>query len=74
MATTYKLLELVGVSEIGVDDAIKNAVARANETLKGLDWFQVTETRGAIQDGRITFQVTLRIGFRILADDELRGV
>ena len=72
--TVYKLVDLVGVSEVGVDDAIKNAIARASQTLKGLDWFQVTETRGAIHDGRITFQVTLRIGFRILADDELRGV
>jgi flavin-binding protein dodecin len=73
MATTYKLLELVGVSELGVDDAIKNAVTRANETLKGLDWFQVTETRGVINDGRVTFQVTLKIGFRLMSDDELRG-
>jgi dodecin len=74
MASTYKLVELVGVSDVGVDDAIKNAVARANETLKGLDWFEVTETRGVINDGRVTFQVTLKIGFRLMSDDELRGV
>ena len=74
MATTYKLVELVGVSDVGVDDAIKNAVTRANETLKGLDWFEVTETRGVINNGRVTFQVTLKIGFRLMSDDELRGV
>jgi flavin-binding protein dodecin len=74
MASTYKLVELVGVSEVGVDDAIKSAVGRANETLKGLDWFEVTETRGVINNGRVTFQVTLKIGFRLLSDDELRGV
>jgi flavin-binding protein dodecin len=74
MASTYKLVELVGVSEVGVDDAIKSAVGRANETLKGLDWFEVTETRGVINNGRVTFQVTLKIGFRLMSDDELRGV
>jgi len=68
---TYKLIDLVGVSEQGTDDAIKNALARAGETLKGIDWFQVTETRGIVQDGRITFQVTIRIGFRLLSDAEL---
>ena len=73
MASTYKLVELVGVSDVGVDDAIKNAITRANESLKGLDWFEVTETRGVINNGRITFQVTLKIGFRILSEDELRG-
>ena len=70
---TYKLIELVGVSEVGIDDAIKNALSRAGQTLKGLDWFQVTETRGVLSDGQVTFQVTLKVGFRILSDDELRG-
>ena len=70
---TYKLVELVGVSDTGVDDAIRNALTRAGETLKGLDWFQVTETRGVINDGQVTFQVTLKVGFRILSEDELRG-
>jgi flavin-binding protein dodecin len=70
---TYKLIELVGVSDAGVDDAIKSALARAGETLKGLDWFEVTETRGVIHDGQVTFQVTLKIGFRIMSENELRG-
>ena len=53
-------------------DAIKNALTRAGETLKAIDWFQVTETRGVVNDGVITFQVTLRVGFRLLSDSELR--
>ena len=56
-ARTYKLIELVGVSDVGVDDAIKNALSRAGQTLKGLDWFQVTETRGVLHEGQVTFQV-----------------
>ena len=68
---TYKLIDLVGVSEQGTDDAIKNALMRAGETLRAIDWFQVTETRGVVNDGRITFQVTLRVGFRLLSDAEL---
>ena len=68
---TYKLIDLVGVSEQGTDDAIKNALSRAGETLKAIDWFEVIETRGVVNNGRITFQVTLRVGFRLLSDAEL---
>lgn len=70
---TYKLVELVGVSDTGIDDAVKNAIAQAGESLKGLDWFNVTETRGVVNEGRMTFQVTVKVGFRILSEDELRG-
>ena len=71
---TYKLIELVGVSEHSTEDAIRSAIAHASQTLKGLAWFQVTETRGLIQDGKVSqFQVTLKLGFRILSDDELEG-
>lgn len=71
---TYKKIELVGVSEESTDDAIRNAIARASETLRGLDWFEVVETRGTIQDGGVNqFQVTLKVGFRIMSPDELRG-
>jgi dodecin len=71
---TYKLVELVGVSEQSTDDAIQNAIARASETLRGLDWFQVTETRGTIENGRVSqFQVTLKVGFRVMSPEELRG-
>ena len=71
---TYKKIELVGVSEESTDAAIRNAISRASETLKGLDWFEVVETRGTIQDGRVNlFQVTLRLGFRIMSPDELHS-
>jgi flavin-binding protein dodecin len=71
---TYKLEEIVGVSEKSADDAIRNAIARASQTLQGLDWFEVVETRGTIADGQVAqFQVTLKIGFRILTPEELRG-
>ena len=64
---TYKLIELVGVSSESIEDAIQSAISRANQTLKNLDWFEVTETRGLIQDGKINqFQVKLKVGFRLL--------
>ena len=72
---TYKLIELVGVSEESTEHAIRNAIARASETLKGLDWFEVVETRGTIQNGAVAqFQVKLKVGFRIMSPDELRAV
>jgi dodecin len=62
----YKLIELVGVSNTSVEDAIQNAISRANQTLKNLDWFEVNETRGLIQDGKVNqFQVKLKVGFRL---------
>lgn len=64
---TYKLIELVGVSSDSIEDAIQNAIARANQTLKNLDWFEVIEARGLIQDGKINqFQVKIKVGFRLL--------
>ena len=63
---TYKLIELVGVSEHSIEEAIQNAVARANQTLKNLDWFEVVEARGVIQDGKVNqFQVKIKVGFRL---------
>ena len=65
---TYKLIELVGVSSTSIEEAVQNAIARANQTLKNLDWFEITETRGLIQDGKINqFQVKLKVGFRLIA-------
>jgi len=64
----YKLIELVGVSSESIEDAIQSAISRANQTLKNLDWFEVTETRGLIQEGKINqFQVKLKVGFRLLS-------
>lgn len=66
-AQTYKLVELVGTSKNSYEDAIKNAVSDASQTIEGLDWFQVTEFRGAIADGKIAqFQAVMKVGFRVL--------
>jgi flavin-binding protein dodecin len=65
-ANTYKLIELVGTSPDGTDEAVRNAIARASSTIKHMDWFEVTDTRGHIIDGKVAhFQVTLKVGFRI---------
>ncbi len=62
----YKTIELVGSSAVGPDDAIRNAVARASATVRNLRWFQVTETRGHIEDGQIAhWQVTIKVGFTL---------
>ena len=63
---TYKLIELVGTSETGTDDAVRNAIAKAGATVKNMDWFEVVETRGHIANGKVAhFQVTLKVGFRL---------
>lgn len=65
-AHTYKLIELVGSSTVGTDDAIRNAVAKAGQSVRHMDWFEVVETRGHIVDGKVAhYQVTLKVGFRI---------
>jgi flavin-binding protein dodecin len=62
----YKVIELVGSSETSIEDAIQTAIARASKTLKNLRWFQVVETRGQIQDGKVRhYQVTLKVGFTL---------
>lgn len=64
---TYKMIELVGTSKNSYEDAIANAIADAAESLEGLDWFQVTEWRGAIANGKVAqFQAVLKVGFRVL--------
>ncbi len=66
MNHTYRVTELVGSSPESVDQAIRNAIARAGETLRHLDWFEVTEIRGHLVDGAIGhFQVGLKVGFRV---------
>lgn len=63
---TYRLTEIVGTSPEGIDDAIRNGVRRAGETLRHLDWFEVTEVRGQIVDGEVQhFQVSMKLGFRL---------
>jgi len=71
---TYKLIELVGVSPDSVQQAVRNAITRASESLKGIDWFEVTEIRGTVSSGQVSeFQVKLKVGFRILSEQELKG-
>lgn len=69
---TYKVIDLVGTSPLGIDEAIRNALERANKTLRGLDWFQVTEIRGHIENGSIGhFQVSIKVGFQIQDETDL---
>lgn len=64
----YKLVEVVGTSATGTDDAIRNAIETAARTVRHIDWFEVTETRGhVVQDKVAHFQVTVKVGFRIEA-------
>ncbi|MCI0384496.1 dodecin [Streptomyces sp. CNQ085] len=63
---TYRVTEIVGTSHEGVDQAIRNGLARASETLRHLDWFEVTQVRGNISEGRAEhYQVGLKVGFRL---------
>jgi dodecin len=62
----YKILELVGSSEKGIDDAIQNAISRASKTIREMKWFEVVQTRGHIEKGAVGhYQVTLRVGFTL---------
>ena len=66
---TYRVTEVVGTSTDSLQQAVRNGVSRASETLRNLDWFEVTELRGNLKDGAIGyFQVTMKVGFRL--DDE----
>ena len=62
----YKHIQLTGSSSTGTDDAIRNAIARAGETMRNVQWFKVLETRGHVVDGKIAhFQVTIDVGFTL---------
>ncbi len=62
----YKHIELTGSSATGTDDAARRAIAKAAETIRHIDWFEVTEVRGHVVDGEIAhWQVTVKIGFRL---------
>ena len=62
----YKHLELTGSSKTSVQAAIENAVTRASKTLRGMSWFEVVDTRGHIEDGKIAYwQVTIKVGFTL---------
>ena len=65
MSNVYAVTKIVGTSEQSIEKAIESAVATAGETLKNLDWFEVVETRGLIENGKVRwYQVALEIGFR----------
>jgi len=62
----YKTTEVVGSSAKSIDDAIRNAVERTAQTVHHVEWFEVTETRGHVADGKVAhFQVVLKVGFRL---------
>ncbi|ARP95012.1 dodecin [Bordetella genomosp. 13] len=62
----YKQIELVGSSTVSTDDAIAQAIARASETLRNIDWFEVTEVRGHVENGKIAhWQVGIKLGMRL---------
>ena len=63
---TYSISEIVGTSNEGVDDAVRNGIAEAAKTLRNLDWFEVKEIRGHLADGKVAdWQVTIKLGFRL---------
>jgi flavin-binding protein dodecin len=68
----YKKIELTGSSDTSIEDAIKNAVAKAAKTIRHMRWFEVVETRGYLEDNQVAYwQVTLKIGFTLEEDDEV---
>lgn len=63
---TYRVTEIVGTSPDSIESAVRNALRRAGQTLRHLDWFEVTEIRGQISDGAIAhIQVGMKVGFRL---------
>jgi flavin-binding protein dodecin len=64
----YKVIEIVGSSRTSIEEAINTGVAQANKTIRNMDWFEVVQTRGHIESGKVGhFQVTLKIGFTLEA-------
>ena len=76
----YKVVELVGSSSKSIEDAIENAIGRAGKTLSNLDWFEVVDTRGHIDGGKVGhYQVTVKVGYQMSTEvtvqvDEFRHV
>ncbi len=65
-SNVYGVTEIVGTSPNGIEDAIESGIARASNTLRGLNWFEVTEVRGHINEGRVAhYQVGMKVGFRM---------
>ena len=63
---TYRITELVGTSPDSIENAIRSGIARASQTLRHIDWFEVTEIRGYVRDGALDhYQVGMKLGFRL---------
>jgi flavin-binding protein dodecin len=62
---TYKIIEVVGVSDESIHQAVRNAITKASQTLRNIDWFEVGQVRGAVKNAKPEFQVQVRIGFRL---------
>ena len=66
----YRIIQVAGSSEKSIEDAIRNGVGRASRTLRQVGWFEVLQTRGHVEDGKVAhYQVTLKIGFTLDDDD-----
>ena len=64
----YKIVELVGSSPTGIEDAVQGAIARASSTIDNIRWFEVLETRGHVERGKVShYQVTIKVGFTVNA-------
>ena len=62
----YKMLELTGSSPTSIEEAVQNAIAKANETVRNIQWFSITETRGHVHEGKVAhWQVTVKLGFTL---------
>ncbi len=62
----YKKIEITGSSTESADKAVRNAIAKATKTIKNVDWFEIVETRGQVENDKISFwQVTIKLGFRL---------
>lgn len=69
---TYKVIELIGTSDVGVTEAISEAIDRASQSIRELDWFEVQQIRGQIENQKVAwYQVDLKIGFRVMSEEEL---
>ena len=61
----YRIIEVAGSSDKTIEDAIQNAVGRASQTLRGIIWFEVLQTRGQVESGKLQYQVVLKVGFTL---------
>lgn len=70
----YKQIELTGSSKESIEDAVQNALSRASKTLRNIRWFEVTETRGYVEDGDVAYwQVTVKIGFTLDEETDVQA-